>query len=110
MRIALIEDMSHAPEPSHRSTMYIVLALAHYLGQNRGAADTQQGIARWWLGNAVDQAALAKALNWMARQGVLQANESIDGHIRYRLADGVDADELEFRLKARLTDVNGVLH
>lgn len=62
-----------------------IRSLAQYLRTNPHACDSSDGIAQWWLpGDGVSTLALERALEWLARQGVLQAIVGSDGRTRYR--------------------------
>lgn len=51
------------------------------------AADTVEGIQRWWLGEAVvSRAVLARVLDELVRRGVVIGVTAADGRVRYRLA------------------------
>lgn len=51
------------------------------------AADTLEGIQRWWLGEAVvSRAMLAKVLDGLVKQGVVDGVTAADGRVRFRLA------------------------
>lgn len=51
------------------------------------AADTVEGIQRWWLGDAVvSRAVLARVLDDLVQRGVVIGMTAADGRVRYRLA------------------------
>jgi hypothetical protein len=61
--------------------------IAYWLDRPR-AADTLDGICRWWLtGEPVAAECVAQALSWLVERGVVAAHEAADGRVRYRLAD-----------------------
>ena len=51
------------------------------------AADTAEGIQRWWLGEAaVSRAVLGKVLDDLVQRGTVDRVTAADGRVRYRLA------------------------
>lgn len=51
------------------------------------AADTVEGIQRWWLGDTViSRAVLARVLDDLVQRGVVIGVTAADGRVRYRLA------------------------
>jgi len=63
----------------------IACALAHYVSANPLAADTPDGIYRWWLGpNGGSMEKLTCALTWMTEQGLMEEQVAADGRARYR--------------------------
>jgi hypothetical protein len=85
----------------------IVRAVARHLRLNPLASDTQEGIAQWWLtSQEVSEADLARALERMARAGVIESTRAADGQVRYRRAAlnaTVDAQLDRFIAGDRLT-------
>lgn len=73
----------------------LVRALSRYLRLNPLASDTLEGISQWWLkSHDYSQADLQRALEHMARAGVVEATRAADGQIRWRrcaLSAAVDA-------------------
>lgn len=62
-----------------------VLALANYLRANPLACDSADGICRWWLASLpVRTETLLQALDWMKRNGLVEASVAADGRLRYR--------------------------
>lgn len=70
-----------------RDVTTVVGALARYLRTNPRACDTAEGIHRWWF--AADAGfppdAVARALDWMTGQQLLETTTAADGHQRFRL-------------------------
>ena len=55
------------------------------------AADTVEGIQRWWLGEAVvSRAVLARVLDDLVQRGMVIGVTAADGRVRYRLARPAD--------------------
>lgn len=55
------------------------------------AADTVEGIQRWWLGEAgVSLAVLARVLDDLVLRGMVIGVTAADGRVRYRLAVPAD--------------------
>ena len=51
------------------------------------AADTTEGIQRWWLGEAVvSRAVLARVLDGLVQRGMVDGVAAADGRVRFRLA------------------------
>lgn len=76
--------------PSLRPT---VCELAQYLIEHPQASDTVEGIARWWLAEAVaEQWLLQRALDWMKTGSLVEETVAADGRRRYRR--GVEVDVL----------------
>ena len=51
------------------------------------AADTVEGIQRWWLGDAVvSRAVLARVLDSLVQRGLVDGVTAADGRVRFRLA------------------------
>jgi len=69
-----------------RDVTVIVGALALYLRANPEACDTAEGIRRWWFspGAGYEQDAVAEALDWMTRRGLVEATIAADGRQRFR--------------------------
>ena len=79
----------------------IVGALAFYLLKNPDACDTAEGILRWWFSPEAGytQAAVVRALEWMAERDLVAVTIAADGRQRFRrLASGDRATELLRRL------------
>ncbi len=64
----------------------VVRALVQYLRANPSACDSASGIARWWLqaDHEVSMNVLVRALEWLTRNGALEASAGADGRVRYR--------------------------
>ena len=59
--------------------------LAHPL-----AADTLQGICRWWVNDPLmGQAPVEAALQRLVAMGLVDASQAADGRVRYRLRHGL---------------------
>lgn len=73
----------------------IVRALSRYLRLNPLSSDTLEGISQWWLkSHNHSPADLQRALEHMARAGVVEATRAADGRVRWRrtaLTAAVDA-------------------
>ena len=55
------------------------------------AADTVEGIQRWWLGEAVvSRMVLARVLDDLVRRGMVIGVTAADGRVRFRLAMPAD--------------------
>lgn len=66
----------------------VVQQLMAYWLKRPHAADTLEGIGRWWLtGAPLPSERVAQALVWLVEQGVVAAHEAADGRVRYRLTD-----------------------
>ena len=64
----------------------VVGALIRYLRANPHACDTAEGIRRWWFAPDVQftEDAVARALDAMNRDHLLEVTTAVDGHQRYR--------------------------
>jgi hypothetical protein len=63
----------------------IVRALSRYLRVNPLASDTPEGMKQWWFKSADwSQVDLARALDRLARAGVVEATRAADGQVRYQ--------------------------
>ena len=53
-----------------------------YLGLNPNAADTLDGVMKWWLSNGlrnVSKESVQEGLEFLLKQGVIKRSKSIDG-------------------------------
>jgi hypothetical protein len=85
---------SRLPPSSHsrramrdeRDLSAVVGALLRYLRANPHACDTAEGIRRWWFAPDVQftEDAVARALEAMHRDHLLEVTTAVDGHQRYR--------------------------
>lgn len=65
-----------------------VQALTGYWLQHPHASDSLEGICLWWLNTSPMPAPLVEqALAWLTERGVVLAQHTADGRVRYRLAD-----------------------
>lgn len=69
-----------------RDLSAVVGALLRYLRANPRACDTAEGIRRWWFAPDVQftEDAVARALNALDREHLLEVTTAVDGHQRYR--------------------------
>jgi hypothetical protein len=68
---------------------YCLYLRERYLSNHRGAADTAEGIARWWLTSGVDESELtqvAAALDLLIQRGVVSRRLLPDGNCVYAAA------------------------
>jgi hypothetical protein len=70
------------PEPTDAAMQRLTAYwLAHPL-----AADTLQGICRWWIADAaIAPAQVEAALARLVAMGLVEASQAADGRVRYRL-------------------------
>ena len=74
--------------PDERCALQLLLS---YWQARPQAADTVEGIQRWWLGETVvSRAVLARVLDSLVRRGVVDEVTAADGRLRFRLARLVD--------------------
>lgn len=68
----------------------LVRMLLLYLSRHPFASDTPQGMARWWLDDAVAvrEAALLQALGWLEEQRLIERVAAPDGRVRFRRHPG----------------------
>lgn len=65
----------------------VLQRLLSYWQARPQAADTVEGIQRWWLDEAVvSRTVLARVLDSLVRRGVVDGVKAADGRVRYRLA------------------------
>ncbi len=63
--------------------------LSAYWLEHPLAADTLQGICRWWIADAaIAPAQVEAALARLVAMGLVQASQAADGRVRYRLRHG----------------------
>ena len=59
-------------------------AILHYLQQNPNAADTVEGIMRWWLKDKQNDAAkIEQALEQLVAEGLVETTSLVDGTTLY---------------------------
>jgi hypothetical protein len=64
-------------------------AILEYLEHNGNAADTLEGITKWWLPveqRAMDRTVVERALETLVANGQLQGTRLVDGAVLYRRA------------------------
>ena len=80
-----------ASDPRH----LVVRKLIEYWLEHPNAADTAEGICRWWLSDVTASEQLVNdALAWLAQRDVVVVREAADGRVRYRLSDEWDQSML----------------
>jgi hypothetical protein len=81
---------------SNLRSLQAVRALIRYLEQHPHASDTVEGIQRWWLqpGASISALEVAEALAWLHGQEAIAMVAAADGRVRYRRAEGFDAEAL----------------
>lgn len=85
-----------ADMPSNRedSAMQLADEIRDYLAAHPNAADSAEGIARWWLTRQRPSATLAgvvAALEYLERLGLIESQRRQDGEVLYRSARQRDA-------------------
>jgi hypothetical protein len=78
------------PGPSE-SCRRVAAAIERYLASHPGAADSEQGIAAWWLPEMSIDAALKEvrdALEFLVDNGTVEMQVMLDGHKLYRARRG----------------------
>ena len=66
---------------------WVLQQLLSYWQARPQAADTIEGIQRWWLGEAVvSRAVLARVLAGLLQRGMVDGVTAADGRVRFRLA------------------------
>ena len=90
---------------SRASEQDVAACLQTYLLANPYACDTADGIRRWWLDGNEDVAMdeLVRALERLARAGLIEEVAAADGRRRYRRT-GSDADFAAWRSTPRQGD------
>jgi hypothetical protein len=79
-------------EPADARITRVAEAILRYLARHPDAADSEQGIAAWWmpavgLETSVDE--VAAALEWLHRGDEIERQAMPDGRVIYRsIADG----------------------
>lgn len=74
----------------------IVEAIESYLSAHPGAADSELGIAEWWLpteGVEADPLAVAEALAWLEAHRSVERQSLPDGRVIFRAARGAEHGE-----------------
>jgi hypothetical protein len=74
------------PEADDRAVRAIAAEIERYVTAHPGAADTAEGIQRWWLsGHLADepQAVLTEALEWLIARGLIAPATLPDGRVLY---------------------------
>ena len=74
----------------------IVEAIENYLSAHPGAADSELGIAEWWLpteGVEADPREVATALDWLEAHHGVERQSLPDGRVIYRAARGAEQGE-----------------
>jgi len=87
------EDM---PSDREDSAMQLAEEIRDYLAAHPNAADSAEGIARWWLTRRRPPAALTgvvAALEYLERLGLIESQRRQDGEVLYRSARQRDADK-----------------
>lgn len=86
-------------------TRIAVRELSRHWCVNPFACDTPDGMLRWWFppGDEPHMSALSAALEWMERQGLIEALPAADHRVRYRRASG-DVEARLRRLSAGVGD------
>jgi hypothetical protein len=90
-----------------------VRELAKHWCANPLACDTTDGMLRWWLSatGVTRKEAVASALAWMKRRGLVEELRATDGRIRFRRASGVETRLRRLAAGLDLDDAtNGMLH
>jgi len=69
-----------------QGVLVIVDALLRYLRVNPHAADTAEGIHRWWFEPDAQytQDAVSRALDWLNHRRLIETTTAADGHQRFR--------------------------
>jgi len=73
----------------------VARAIVHYLREHPHAADTAEGITRWWLGSMLDAVpadALDQALAALVASRHLLRDSPGDGRYVYRRGPNIDAE------------------
>lgn len=77
------------PEEPRPGTRRAAEAIEAYLAQHPAAADSEQGIAQWWLpamGMEVPMEVVCEALDWLVKHGVVTRTALPQGQAIYRAA------------------------
>jgi hypothetical protein len=83
--------MSDKPEEGVQT---VAADIVRYLRRHPGAADTAEGIARWWLGGRHYEETLTRvehAIGLLVQQGLVEKQLLPDGAAIYRSGPGIDA-------------------
>ncbi len=72
--------MSHPPE---NAVIQVAALLRSYVAANPEAADTVEGIARWWFPAAISPEAMKAAVRLLADEGTLVRRVAHDGTVVY---------------------------
>jgi hypothetical protein len=86
--------------PDSRDVRKLAIEVSRYLRLNPLASDTVEGISAWWLRTRnAKELELLRALEWLCREGVIEAHQGADGRTRYRRTNpAADIDQQLQRL------------
>jgi Fe2+ or Zn2+ uptake regulation protein len=72
-------------QPRQHNLTEVVDAILRYLDAHPDAADSAEGIAKWWLPAdwCVDQASVEAALERLLKQSLVQRHGNADRHVVY---------------------------
>lgn len=81
-------NRTHIEDLAHR--------IQEYLSAHRYAADSAEGIAKWWLAgetNCPTPESVELALKELIKRGVVKKNTNMDGTVIYERVEGVESSE-----------------
>lgn len=72
-------------EPQQAPIIQTVEAILRYLDQHPDAADTLEGIAKWWLPTewSMDLSTVEAALDRLETQGLVHRHANVDRHVLF---------------------------